>query len=125
MLARRGEGVDGALEAVEGVRVATGHAHLEGLIVLIPAALALGHVHHPFRGWSNSASSYSYYPGLSPGKRLLAHTPPRSPAVRGASKPPGIRWNVSHNSVVHKHKGGIRADSQPGRTCFDVRLPID
>ena len=39
------ERVDRALEAVEGVRVSTGHAYLKSLIVLIPTDLALGHIH--------------------------------------------------------------------------------
>ena len=34
VLARRGEGVDGALEAVEGARLASGQGYLEGLVVM-------------------------------------------------------------------------------------------
>src|SRR5215213_193053 len=55
VLAGGSEGVDRALEAVEGVRVATSHSHLEALIVLISTDLALGHLHHPFRGRSDCA----------------------------------------------------------------------
>jgi hypothetical protein len=48
VLAGRGEGVDRALEAVEGARVATGHTYLEGLVVLISTDFAPGHLHSPF-----------------------------------------------------------------------------
>jgi hypothetical protein len=51
VLAGRGEGVDGALEAVEGVRVASGHTDLEGLVVLVAANLASGHLDHPLPDW--------------------------------------------------------------------------
>jgi hypothetical protein len=45
VLAGRSEGVDRALEAVEGMRVPIGRAYLKGLIVLVSADLALGHIH--------------------------------------------------------------------------------
>src|SRR5215208_401840 len=41
------EGVNGALEAVEGVRLVPGHAYLEGLIVLISTDFAPGHLDPP------------------------------------------------------------------------------
>jgi len=44
------------------------------------------------------------------------------------TKPPGqgngLGLNISHNIVVQKHKGKILLDSEPGRTCFSVYLPI-
>jgi len=44
------------------------------------------------------------------------------------TKPPGhgtgLGLNISHNIVVHKHKGRIEVDSAPGRTTFRVLLPI-
>ena len=43
VLAGGGEGVNGALEAVEGARLTTGHANLEGLVVVVAVYLALGH----------------------------------------------------------------------------------
>ena len=42
------KGVRGALEAVEGVRISSGHNHLEGLVVLVATNLALSHSYHPF-----------------------------------------------------------------------------
>jgi hypothetical protein len=39
------DGMYRALEAVESVRVSTGHTYLKGLIVLISTDLALGHSH--------------------------------------------------------------------------------
>lgn len=36
----------------------------------------------------------------------------------------GLGLNISHNIVVKKHAGSIHVDSKPGRTCFEVRLPI-
>jgi hypothetical protein len=47
VLADGGEGVDRALEAVEGARTFPGHIYLEGLVVIVAADLALGHAHHP------------------------------------------------------------------------------
>jgi signal transduction histidine kinase len=44
------------------------------------------------------------------------------------TKPPGkgtgLGLNISYNIVVHKHRGDIKAFSQPGKTCFRVVLPI-
>jgi signal transduction histidine kinase len=44
------------------------------------------------------------------------------------TKPPGqgtgLGLNVSHN-VVEKHGGSIQVRSQPGATCFRVRLPLE
>jgi signal transduction histidine kinase len=45
------------------------------------------------------------------------------------TKPPGqgtgLGLNIVHNIVVHKHRGKITAHSQPGKTCFQVKLPIN
>ena len=45
------------------------------------------------------------------------------------TKPPGegtgLGLNISRNLVVQKHLGQISVHSEPGKTCFDVRLPID
>jgi signal transduction histidine kinase len=45
------------------------------------------------------------------------------------TKPPGegtgLGLNISHNIVVQKHQGKITVHSQPGQTCFQVRLPIN
>lgn len=44
------------------------------------------------------------------------------------TKPPGegtgLGLNISHNIVVQKHHGQITVDSRPGKTSFQVRLPI-
>lgn len=45
------------------------------------------------------------------------------------TKPPGegtgLGLNISHNIIVQKHKGQISVASQPGRTCFQIKLPLD
>jgi len=44
------------------------------------------------------------------------------------TKPPGkgtgLGLDISYKLVTLKHRGDIRVDSQPGRTVFQVRLPI-
>jgi len=44
------------------------------------------------------------------------------------TKPPGagmgLGLNVSHSVVVQKHGGSIDVRSEPGATCFRVRLPL-
>ena len=37
----------------------------------------------------------------------------------------GLGLNISHNIIVQKHKGEIEVRSRPGRTCFEIRLPLD
>jgi PAS domain S-box-containing protein len=37
----------------------------------------------------------------------------------------GLGLNISHNIIVQKHQGKISVSSQPGKTCFTVRLPIN
>jgi signal transduction histidine kinase len=45
------------------------------------------------------------------------------------TKPPGhgtgMGLDISYNIVVHKHRGDIRVSSQPGKTCFQVWLPVN
>ncbi len=45
------------------------------------------------------------------------------------TKPPGqgtgLGLDISYNIVVHKHRGDIKVLSQPGRTCFQVWLPVN
>jgi signal transduction histidine kinase len=36
----------------------------------------------------------------------------------------GLGLNISHNIIEQKHGGQISVESQPGRTCFVVRLLI-
>jgi signal transduction histidine kinase len=44
------------------------------------------------------------------------------------TKPPGqgtgLGLNISHNIVVQNHNGKIGFESAPGRTCFQVKLPV-
>jgi signal transduction histidine kinase len=44
------------------------------------------------------------------------------------TKPPssgtGLGLNISHNIIVQKHEGMILVESKPGRTCFQVKLPL-
>lgn len=45
------------------------------------------------------------------------------------TKPPGegtgLGLNITHNIVVQRHKGRIEVRSEPGSTCFRVRLPLN
>jgi signal transduction histidine kinase len=45
------------------------------------------------------------------------------------TKPPGegtgLGLNISHNIIVQKHQGRIDVSSEPGKTRFTVRLPIE
>ena len=36
----------------------------------------------------------------------------------------GLGLDITYNIVVHKHRGNITVLSEPGRTCFQVTLPI-
>ncbi|MEE9248189.1 MAG: PAS domain S-box protein [Dehalococcoidia bacterium] len=44
------------------------------------------------------------------------------------TKPPGqgtgLGLDISYNIVVHKHRGNIKVVSEPGKTCFQVWLPV-
>jgi signal transduction histidine kinase len=37
----------------------------------------------------------------------------------------GLGLNISYNIVVQKHRGDMRVTSKPGKTCFEVLLPIN
>jgi PAS domain S-box-containing protein len=45
------------------------------------------------------------------------------------TKPPGegtgLGLNITHNIIVQKHQGRIDVSSQPGKTRFTVRLPVE
>jgi len=32
--------------------------------------------------------------------------------------------NISHQIIVDKHKGKLTVRSQPGSTCFEIKLPL-
>jgi signal transduction histidine kinase len=36
----------------------------------------------------------------------------------------GLGLHITHNIVVNRHGGSIQVESQPGHTCFQVRLPV-
>ncbi len=44
------------------------------------------------------------------------------------TKPPGqgtgLGLDISYNIVVNKHRGDIKVFSEPGKTCFQVWLPV-
>jgi PAS domain S-box-containing protein len=37
----------------------------------------------------------------------------------------GLGLNISHNIIVQKHRGQVAVSSQPGKTRFTVRLPVE
>jgi signal transduction histidine kinase len=37
----------------------------------------------------------------------------------------GLGLDITYNIVVHKHRGNITVLSEPGRTCFQITLPIE
>jgi PAS domain S-box-containing protein len=37
----------------------------------------------------------------------------------------GLGLNISRNIIVQRHQGQVSVTSQPGKTCFAVRLPIE
>jgi signal transduction histidine kinase len=45
------------------------------------------------------------------------------------TKPPGegtgLGLNISYNIIVQKHKGTIDVQSNPGETCFKIKLPLN
>jgi signal transduction histidine kinase len=44
--------------------------------------------------------------------------------TKAPGKGTGLGLNISHNIVVQKHKGRVDVSSQPGKTRFEVRLPL-
>ncbi len=45
--------------------------------------------------------------------------------TKGPGAGTGLGLNISRNLVVQKHRGELLVTSEPGRTCFSVRLPVD
>jgi signal transduction histidine kinase len=45
--------------------------------------------------------------------------------TKAPGKGTGLGLNISHNIIVQKHQGRIDVSSQPGRTRFVVRIPLD
>ncbi len=44
--------------------------------------------------------------------------------TKGVGEGSGLGLDIARRIVVQRHKGDIRVSSQPGNTCFQVRLPI-
>jgi PAS domain S-box-containing protein len=45
--------------------------------------------------------------------------------TKGPGEGTGLGLNISRNLIVQKHRGEITVSSEPGRTRFVIRLPID
>jgi PAS domain S-box-containing protein len=45
--------------------------------------------------------------------------------TKGPGEGTGLGLNISRNLVVRKHQGQISVKSEPGSTCFSIRLPMD
>ena len=37
----------------------------------------------------------------------------------------GLGLDISYNIIVYKHRGDIKVTSEPGKTCFQVWLPLN
>jgi signal transduction histidine kinase len=61
-------------------------------------------------------------PGIPPAVQAKIFDPFFTTKAPG--KGTGLGLNISHNIIVQKHKGKITVRSQPGKTCFEIRLPI-
>lgn len=44
--------------------------------------------------------------------------------TKGPGEGSGLGLNISYNIVVNRHRGDLRVESEPGRTCFFIKLPI-
>ena len=44
--------------------------------------------------------------------------------TKAVGKGTGLGLNISHSIIVQKHHGRLSVRSQPGKTCFEVRLPL-
>jgi signal transduction histidine kinase len=45
--------------------------------------------------------------------------------TKAVGKGTGLGLSISRNIIVQHHGGTIDVVSEPGRTCFEVRLPLD
>jgi signal transduction histidine kinase len=46
-------------------------------------------------------------------------------STKGVGKGTGLGLNISYSIVVQKHRGDLRVKSEPGKTIFEVWLPIN
>jgi len=44
--------------------------------------------------------------------------------TKGVGAGSGLGLDIAHRIIVQRHKGDIHVASQPGETCFQVRLPV-
>ncbi|UBF26192.1 cyclic nucleotide-binding domain-containing protein [Kovacikia minuta CCNUW1] len=44
--------------------------------------------------------------------------------TKGVGEGSGLGLDIAHRIIVQHHHGNIRVTSQPGHTCFQIRLPI-
>lgn len=45
--------------------------------------------------------------------------------TKGPGKGTGLGLNISRNLIVQKHQGQMTVKSEPGSTCFSIRLPMN
>ncbi|MGJ3245830.1 MAG: ATP-binding protein [Elainellaceae cyanobacterium] len=45
--------------------------------------------------------------------------------TKGSGKGTGLGLPIAHRVIVEQHRGAIHCDSQPGRTRFQIRLPMN
>jgi signal transduction histidine kinase len=45
--------------------------------------------------------------------------------TKPVGKGTGLGLDISYNIVVNKHRGDIKVHSEPGKTVFEVRLPLN
>lgn len=44
--------------------------------------------------------------------------------TKDVGKGTGMGLDITHRIIVKRHRGEIRVDSEPGRTCFEIHLPV-
>jgi len=62
-------------------------------------------------------------PGISPEMQSKIFDPFFTTKSPGQGT--GLGLDISYNIVVHRHRGDIKVTSKPGRTCFQVWLPLN
>ena len=62
-------------------------------------------------------------PGMPPEVRARIFDPFFTTKAPGAGT--GLGLDISYNIIVQKHRGDIKVESQPGKTVFQVWLPIN